>query len=237
MESGKDMTALIELKNISCRYEEVTALQNISFVIEEGESIGLAGDNGSGKTTLLRLLCGLAFAYEGTYLFAGREVNEQTMKDPQKAKALHSRIGYVFQNPENQLFCASVREEIAFGPHQMGLSEEEVDRRTEDVMKMLGIQALADRAPYHLSGGEQKKTALACVLSMNPAVLIIDEPLNGLDRRTREWMRDFMLAWKKAGRTLLIATHDETLLEDVPDRILTIGENHTIVSDERKVNA
>lgn len=228
------MTALIELKNVCCRYEEVTALQKISFAAAEGESIGLAGDNGSGKTTLLRLLCGLVFADEGSYLFAGKPVNEKTMKDPWKARALHSRIGYVFQNPENQLFCASVREEIAFGPHQMGLRDEEVERRTEDVMKMLEIQALADRAPYHLSGGEQKKTALACVLSMNPEVLIIDEPLNGLDRRTRDWMKDFLLAWKQAGRTLLIATHDENLLRDVPDRIITIGENHTIVSDVRK---
>ena len=130
----------------------------------------------------------------------------------------------------------SVREEISFGPRQLGLSAMEVNQRTDDVMAMLDLQDLAERAPYHLSGGEQKKTALASILAMNPIVLILDEPLNGLDRRTRQWMLSFLKQWKQAGRTLLLSSHDETLLRSIPDRILELNEKHTIIFDGLKEN-
>lgn len=225
---------LIHLEHVFYSYGDVPALCNVSFSIQKGECIGIAGDNGCGKTTLLKLLNGLVFPDRGSWYFQGKEITAGTMKNPQTAKALHASIGYVFQNPEVQLFCASVEEEIAFGPRQLGLCEAEVQQRTADVMAMLGLKSLAARAPYHLSGGEQKKTALACILSMNPQILILDEPLNGLDRRSRQWMLAFLKQWKAAGKTLLISSHDETLLKAIPERILELSEEHTICFDGEK---
>ena len=219
----------IELKNVYFEYEDSEALCDISLCVEKGECIGLEGDNGSGKSTLLKLLNGLIFPSSGTYLFDGTVINAKSMKDESFSKAFHSRLGYIFQNPDTQLFCSSVREEIEFGPRQMGLSEEEIKRRADDVIEMMGLEKIRDRAPYHLSGGEKKKTAIACVLSMNPEVLMIDEPMNGLDRKSREWMMGFLKAWKAAGKTLLVTTHDEKLLNEITGRIITIGEDHRIL--------
>lgn len=224
--------ALIRLENISFEYEDSVALKDISLEIDKGECVGLEGDNGSGKTTLIKLLNGLIFANKGKFLFEDKEINQKSMKKEMFAKEFHQKVGYVFQNSENQLFCGSVIEEIAFGPRQMGLSEEEITARCNDVMELLGIQHLSNRAPYHLSGGEKKKTALACVLSMNPEVLILDEPMNGLDRKSREILLQVLLSLKSAGKTLIIATHDEQLLEKISDRIITIGEDHRLEQGE-----
>ncbi len=227
---------LIQLEHVCFSYEDVPALCDVSFSIQKGECIGIAGDNGCGKTTLLKLLNGLLFPQKGKWTFCSQEITAESMKNSMTAKTLHASIGYVFQNPEVQLFCGSVQEEIAFGPRQLGLSETEVLQRTKDVMEMLGLESLAERAPYHLSGGEQKKTALGCVLSMNPEILILDEPLNGLDRRSRQWMLEFLNQWKAAGKTLLISSHDEALLQKVPERILELSEEHTIIYDGPKEN-
>ena len=220
--------ALIELNNINFQYDDIPSLVDISLSIEKGESVGLEGDNGSGKSTLIKLLNGLIFASSGTYFFEGKEISKKTMKDELFEKQFHSKIGYVFQNSETQLFCGSVKEEIAFGPRQMGLAEDEIEIRCSDVMKLLGLTAIAERAPYHLSGGEKRKTALACVISMNPDVLIIDEPMNGLDKKSRVVLLDFLKAWKSAGKTLIIATHEQSLLNELVDRVVTITEEHRI---------
>lgn len=223
--------ALIELENISFIYDDNLALKDISFSIEKGECIGLEGDNGSGKTTLIKIINGILFASSGKYIFNGKEISQKTMKNESLAKELHQKIGFVFQNPDTQLFCNSVRDEIEFGPRQLGLSEEEIKTRCDDVMAMLGITNIQDRAPYHLSGGEKKKTALACILSMNPEILVLDEPMNGLDRKSREKLLGFLVAWKSAGKTLIIATHDDKLLNLLADRIITISEDHTLVQE------
>ncbi len=222
---------LIELENISFIYDDNLALKDISFSIEKGECIGLEGDNGSGKTTLIKIINGILFASSGKYIFNGKEISQKTMKNESLAKELHQKIGFVFQNPDTQLFCNSVRDEIEFGPRQLGLSEEEIKTRCDDVMAMLGITNIQDRAPYHLSGGEKKKTALACILSMNPEILVLDEPMNGLDRKSREKLLGFLVAWKSAGKTLIIATHDDKLLNLLTDRIITISEDHTLVQE------
>lgn len=219
---------LIKLEKVYFEYEDSAALKDISLTVNVGECIGLQGDNGSGKTTLIKLLNALIFASSGCFLFDGKQICRKSMKNELFAKAFHQRVGYVFQNPENQLFCSSVAEEVAFGPRQMGLSKEEITARCNDVMKLLGIEGLSQRAPYHLSGGEKKKVALACVLSMNPEVLILDEPMNGLDRKSREVLLKVLQSLKSAGKTLIIATHEEKLLSELADRIITIGEDHSL---------
>ncbi len=123
-----------------------------------------------------------------------------------------------------------MEEEISFGPRQMGLSEEEVKQRTDDVIGLLGIEDLRERAPYHLSGGEKRKVAIACILSMNPEALVLDEPLAGLDRKTQEWLVEFLLDLKKAGKTLIVSTHNDELAHTLADRLVVIGDDHSIES-------
>lgn len=221
--------ALIELNNLSFEYEDSIALKDINLLINNGECIGIEGDNGSGKTTLIKIINGLIFSSSGSYFFDGEKVSEKTMKNDDFSKKLHQRIGYVFQNPETQLFCGSVREEIEFGLRQMNLSEDEINTRCEDVMELMGVKEIENKAPYHLSGGEKKKTAFAAILAMNPEILVLDEPMNGLDRKSKEKLMNFLRAWKTAGKTLIIATHDENLLNAISDRIITIGDNHQII--------
>lgn len=225
-------TTMIKLENFCFEYEDSIALKDINLTINKGECVGLEGDNGSGKTTLIKVLNGLIFGTSGTYTFEDKEINPKSMKDELFAKSFHQKIGYVFQNPETQLFCSSVAQEVAFGPKQMGLSKQEVQTRCADVMQLLGITHLADRAPYHLSGGEKKKTALASVLAMNPEILVLDEPMNGLDRKSRQVLLQVLLGLKAAGKTLIIATHDENLMTQLADRIVTIGEDHTIIQGD-----
>lgn len=219
---------LIELDGVCYAYDGNIALRYVSFDVERGETIVLEGANGTGKSTLLRLLNGLIFPEEGVYRFAGHDITKSAMKNNQFSKWFHQRMGFVFQNSDVQLFCSHVEEEIAFGPLQMGLSDDEVRKRTDDVLKLLNIEHLRDRAPYHLSGGEKKKVAIACVLSMNPEVLTLDEPLAGLDRTSQAWLTDFLLQLKKSGKTMIIATHDESLAEKLADRYIHFNDKHQV---------
>ena len=219
---------IIELDKINYSYENFTALANISLKINPGEFIFLVGPNGSGKSTLFKLLNGLIFPQSGKYLFDGEEINERSLKNTLFVKKFHKRLGYVFQNPDVQLFNPTVYDEIAFGPRQMNLPDEEITARVKSLLEFLNIEHLTNRAPYHLSGGEQKKVAIAAVLALNPDVIIMDEPLNGLDNKSRNWVKSFLQEFSKAGKTLLIATHEQELLSLDHSREIIFTENHTI---------
>ncbi len=224
------MTPLFSLDNVCFAYEGHIALRYITLDVARGETVVLQGSNGCGKSTLLKLLNGLVYAEEGTYRFDGDVIDEKSLKDNVFSKRFHQRVGFIFQNSDVQLFCGNVEEEISFGPRQMGLSEEEVKRRTDDVIGLLGIEDLRERAPYHLSGGEKRKVAIACILSMNPEALVLDEPLAGLDRKTQEWLVGFLLDLKKAGKTLIVSTHNDELAHTLADRLVVIGDDHSIES-------
>ena len=224
------MTPLFSLDNVCFAYEGHIALRYITLDVARGETVVLQGSNGCGKSTLLKLLNGLVYAEEGTYMFDGDVIDEKSLKDNTFSKKFHQRVGFIFQNSDVQLFCGNVEEEISFGPRQMGLSEEEVKRRTDDVIGLLGIEDLRERAPYHLSGGEKRKVAIACILSMNPEALVLDEPLAGLDRKTQEWLVGFLLDLKKAGKTLIVSTHNDELAHTLADRLVVIGDDHNIES-------
>jgi cobalt/nickel transport system ATP-binding protein len=203
------MTPIINLSHISYNYEEVSALNDISLEIYAGELIFFTGPNGCGKSTLFKLLNGLIFPTKGEYYFDNKKIDKNTLQDNIFAKNFHKRIGYIFQNPDVQLFNATVYDEIAFGPRQMNLDEEIIHQRVNELLIYLNIQHLQDRPPYHLSGGEQKKVALAAILALNPDILMIDEPLNGLDNKTRQWFKDFLIDFIKANKTILISTHEQ----------------------------
>jgi cobalt/nickel transport system ATP-binding protein len=216
---------LIELDNITFSYtpEDPPVLKDFSLAVEAGECLAVTGDNGAGKTTLFRVLNGLSLPQKGVYRFDGTEITASWLKKQANAKRFHQRIGYLFQNPEVMLFNASVREEIAFGPRQLGLAEAETAARVRDCLALFGLEPLADKAPYHLSGGQKKQVALAAVLALNPEVLILDEPLAGLDRRTRERLLALLTELKDAGKTLIAATHDEALCEALRARVLALA--------------
>jgi cobalt/nickel transport system ATP-binding protein len=222
---------MIELKNVSYSYEGHQALRDISLKIEKGESVSLLGANGSGKSTLLKLLAGLMVPDTGRYTFDGDEISEKRLKDATIAKSFRRKLGFVFQNSDTQLFCADVYDEIAFGPRQMGLDEAAVEKRVGDCLSLLKLQDFRNRQPYHLSGGEKKKVAIACVLSLNPDVLLLDEPMNGLDPRTERWLVSFLRDLNNAGKTLVISTHNLELVQELSHRAVLFGEDHTIAAD------
>ena len=216
--------SLIELKNITFRYEkgEEEVLSGFSLRISEGRCVLLRGDNGSGKTTLIRILSGLSFPQEGSYFFKDTRIDELYLRDNRRSKLFHKEVGLLFQNPDTMLFNTTVFDEVAFGPRQMGLSDEEVEERVMDCLKLLGIEDLKDRVPYHLSGGQKKWVALAAVLSLNPEVLILDEPFAGLDRKRGEQLVSLLKELKQAGKTIIMASHEEDLLEGLIDDFMDI---------------
>ncbi|MDP4181636.1 MAG: ABC transporter ATP-binding protein [Bacillota bacterium] len=226
---------MIEIKEVTYSYSGVNALNNINLNISRGEAIALMGPNGSGKSTLLKLLNGIISPDTGVYKFDNEEITHKKLQDSKFSKLFHQRIGFVFQNSDTQLFCADVFDEIAFGPRQMGMNEGEVEKRVNDCLSLLNIQSFKHRPPYHLSGGEKRKVALACVLSLNPEVLILDEPMNGLDPRTQRWLAEFLVSLNKAGKTLITSTHNLELAQEISGRAILFSEEHSIVADRPTV--
>ena len=171
------------------------------------------------------------FPDSGAYTAFGAAVTEASLDDEQFSRAFRSRVGFVFQNSDAQVFSPTVREEIAFGPLNMGMSRGEVVARVADTLAMLDIEDLADRAPFQLSGGQKKRVAIASVLVMNPDVLIFDEPTAALDPRTQQWLTELIVELNRAGKTIIIATHDLPSLEQLADRCVVFDEQHHIVAE------
>lgn len=222
---------MIELSKVTYSYSGIPALNDISLNIAKGEAIALMGPNGSGKSTVLKLINGIISPNRGSYRFNSEEITHKKLQDAEFAKSFHQKIGFVFQNSDTQLFCADVYDEIAFGPRQMGLSESETDKRVNDCLDLLNIQDFKHRPPYQLSGGEKRKVAVACVLSLNPEVLVLDEPMNGLDPRTQRWLVEFLVKLNKAGKTLITSTHNLELVQEISSRAILFDENHKIAAD------
>ncbi len=212
---------MIKLDDICFAYDSTPVLKHFSTEIADGEFVVIKGDNGCGKSTLLNIINALEFAEIGTYTFDGVVIDKKAMKNEQFAKAFHQKIGYVFQNTDAQLFCSSVYDEIAFAPRQMQLDEAEVAKRVEDMLKLTGTEHLKERAPFHLSMGEKKKVAVASVLAMNPQVLILDEPMNFLDKKSREWLVEFLNQMHSVGKTIIIVSHTDDF-DKMADRIIEL---------------
>lgn len=212
---------MIKLDDICFAYDNTPVLKHFSTEIADGEFIVIKGDNGCGKSTLLNIINALEFAEIGTYTFDRTVIDKKAMKNEQFAKAFHQKIGYVFQNTDAQLFCSSVYDEIAFAPRQMQLDEAEIAKRVEDMLKLTGTEHLKERAPFHLSMGEKKKVAVASVLAMNPQVLILDEPMNFLDKKSRQWLVEFLNQMHSVGKTIIIVSHTDDF-DKMADRIIEL---------------
>ena len=227
-----DPGVLFRLAGIGYEYAPaVEVLTDIDLRIACGERLAILGANGSGKSTLLRLLAGLAQPSRGTVEAFGERIDDGALKDEATAQRFRRRVGMVFQSADAQLFNPSVRDEIAFGPLHLDLPHDEILARVDDTLRLLGLEALAERAPYNLSGGEKKKVALASVLSINPEVLMLDEPTNGLDPRTQEWLLELLEQMHAAGKTIVVATHQLDVLERLVDRAVVLGEDHRLAAD------
>ena len=207
------------------------ALAGVSLDVRRGEKVALLGANGCGKSTLLKVLDGLVFPTAGTFHAFGEPVTEDALEDEQFSQGFRSRVGFVFQNSDAQVFSPTVREEVAFGCLQLGLTRAETLARVDDVLAMLGIADLADRAPFQLSGGQKKRVAIASVLVMNPEVLLFDEPTAALDPRTQQWLAELIVELNEAGKTIVLATHDLDVLDVIADRAVVFGEDHTVLRD------
>jgi cobalt/nickel transport system ATP-binding protein len=211
--------------------DRFTALDGVSLTVHPGDRLALLGANGCGKSTLLKILDGLLFPSLGTYRAFGEDVTEDHLDDEQFSRGFRGRVGFIFQNSDAQVFSPTVRDEIAFGPLNMGLHHEEVDQRVADTLALLAISEIADRAPHQLSGGQKKRVAIASVLAMNPDVLLFDEPTAALDPRTQQWLTELIVELNGAGKTIVLATHDLDSLEALADRCCVFSPDHQIVAE------
>lgn len=194
------MTAAVAIDDVHYSYPDgTTALVGVSLTVQPGERIAVLGPNGAGKTTLMLQLNGLLRPTSGRVRIAGAEVDDDTVN------AIRGRVGLVFQDPDDQLFMPTVRADVAFGPSNQGLSDGVVASRVEQALAVVSMTEAADRPPHHLSLGQRRRVAVATVLSMNPDVLVLDEPSSNLDPTSRREIAELVL---ELNRTTVMVTHD-----------------------------
>ncbi len=219
------MSAIIEVKNLSHTYSvgtpfEHQAVKNMNFSVEKGEFLGIIGHTGSGKSTLMQHLNGLLKPTSGEILLGGVDIH----KDKQTTRASRFRVGLVFQYPEHQIFEDTVFKDIAFGPKNMGLSEEEVRNRVERAAKFVGLEDL-ECSPFSLSGGQMRRVAIAGVIAMEPEVIIFDEPTAGLDPAGCKSLLGNIREYQKAtGATVLMVSHSMDDVALLADRLLVLND-------------
>ncbi len=222
---------IFSLKNVNFSYlGRFPALADITMDIRAGERIAIIGANGSGKSTLLQMLDGLIFADSGEFNFSGTKLNEKKFYDVKFAKEFRKRVGFVFQNPEVQLFCPCVKEDILFGPLQLGLEKNEVNKRLEKLVALLDLGSLLSRAPHQLSIGEKRKVTIASTLIINPEILILDEPTVGLDPLTTRKIIDLLISEGLAGKTVIVSTHDLHIVEEFADLVYILNQEKRVAS-------
>jgi cobalt/nickel transport system ATP-binding protein len=229
------MSTAIEVRNLRFRYAEGTeALRGISFSVAAGECVGLIGPNGAGKSTLLLHLNGLLpepWTDENAVLVSGRPLTRETLPEVRRS------VGLLFQDPNDQLFCPTVFEDVAFGPQQFGLPEAEIRERVQWALAQAGLPGFEARAPHHLSVGEKRRVCLAGLLACDPSILVLDEPTGSLDPRGRRELKELL---RQIPITKLIATHDLELVVELCSRVIVLdggvvvaeGPTVELLSDE-----
>lgn len=223
------LTPIFELRNATYNYNNVPALREVNLQIQRGQRIAVLGANGSGKSTLLRLLDALYFVNAGDLLFDGAPVTEESLQSDEFAFDFRRRVGFVFQNPDVQLFNPTVFDEIAFGPLQLRWPREQIREKVAQMMEQMEIAHLKDRSPHRLSGGEKQRVALASVLVLDPEVLLLDEPTAALDPKSQSQMVDF-LSDRSSAKTIVTATHDLDIIEEIADICHVFRQGQLIAS-------
>lgn len=220
---------IFKLNNAHFSYlNKFPALCGIDLEISRGQKVAVLGANGSGKSTLLQLLDGLIFPEKGLVWAFGRKLVESDFDHPDFCRNFRSRVGLVFQNPDIQLFCPTVKEDIFFGPLQLGFNKRDLKGRVDKVVEGLGIQDLLERAPHQLSVGEKRKVAIASVLVIEPEVILLDEPTSGLDPQTCRHIMDIIIEANENGKTIITATHDLHIVEEIADTVYILNHRKQI---------
>ena len=207
---------IVHVKNLQHVYpDETVALRDVSFLIHHGESVGIIGANGAGKSTLLLHLIGYLSATSGEIVIGDDRLSKETLPE------IRRTVGMVFQDPEDQLFMPTVFDDVAFGPLNLGLAADEIEIRVAEALERVGALDLCDKPPYHLSGGEKKRVAIATVLSMLPEILVLDEPTNGLDPQARRQLIALLQAFH---HTRIVTSHDLDMILELCDRTIVLHE-------------
>lgn len=210
----------IAFEQVSFSYDdERDALQNIDLVVEDGEFLGVIGHTGSGKSTLVQLMNALLVPTTGCVLVDGLDTRERKLR-----REVRTKVGLAFQYPETQLFANTVAEDVAFGPRNLGLSDDEVNRRVREALDHVGLDydAIAQRSPFDLSGGQQRRVALAGILAMEPSVLVLDEPAAGMDPATVDEIRNYLRDLNDQGLTIVLVSHSMDDVAELCSRIVVL---------------
>lgn len=225
---------LIELANVSHVYQDennVKALKNINLQIDKGEFIGIVGHTGSGKSTLVQLFNGLIIPSSGVVKVNGKNITNEKSN----LKKTRRHVGLVFQYPEHQLFEETVYQDIAFGPKNLGLNETEIENRVKEVMKLveLDFEKFKDRSPFNLSGGQQRKVAIAGVLALQPDVLVLDEPSAGLDPQGRKQLINLLnYLYQELQMTIILISHRMEEIAELSSRVIVMHQGEIVIDDK-----
>lgn len=224
------MTPIFELRDVHYSYlGKFPALCGVNLTVNAGEKVCLIGANGTGKSTVLSMLDGLIFPDSGTFRAFGAELSEAALEDESFSLNFRKRVGFVFQNPDVQLFCPTVKDDIIFGPLALGEEKEKVRERLAKVAQMFDIAHLLERSPHQLSVGEKRKAAIATMLAIEPEVMILDEPTAGLDPQTTRHIIDMILEAGAKGKTVITSTHDLHIVDEISDTVHVFDGSKRIV--------
>lgn len=219
--NGEKIDTALQVNGLAFTYaQKQIALRGVDLVVQKGDRVGLIGPNGAGKTTFFMLITGVLKPETGTIQLFGEELTQGKFRP---------EIGMVFQNSDDQLFSPTVRDDVAFGPQNLGMTPDAVEARVQDVLTLTGVADLADRAPHHLSGGQKRMVSIAGVLAMKPKMIIYDEPSANLDMRSRRRLIRFLEA---SDETMVVASHDLELILEVCDRVVLLDEGQIIVEGD-----
>jgi cobalt/nickel transport system ATP-binding protein len=219
------MMNIIETNDITYSYPDGTkALDKVNFKAEEGKIVALLGPNGAGKSTLFLHFNGILRPTSGSIVVNGEEIKY----DKKDLMRVRQNVGIVFQNPDDQLFAPTVVEDVAFGPMNLGLSKDEVEKRVDEALKRVGMEEFKKKAPHHLSGGQKKRVAIAGILAMKPRIMVLDEPTSGLDPKGASQILRILYELNKEGMTIIISTHDVDLVPLYAYQVYIISDGQII---------
>lgn len=227
----------LETKDLSFTYPDGTqALRNVNIKIKKGDKIAIMGPNGAGKSTLFSHFNGLSEPTSGHVEIDG----EKILFERDELLKVRQKVGIVFQDPNDQLFAPTVKEDVAFGPMNLGLEYEEVEKRIEEALEMVGMSGFEEKTPHHLSGGQQKRVAIAGIIAMRPEIMILDEPTAGLDPEGVDKVLNILNNLNSEGMSIVISSHDIEMVKEFADKIFVLydgeiiaqGDKHQIFSDK-----
>ena len=227
----------LSIKNLSYTYPDGThALKNVNMEILKGQKVAIMGPNGAGKSTLFSHFNGLTEPTSGYLELDGKKMEY----DKKSLLEVRQKVGIVFQDPNDQLFAPTVKEDVAFGPMNLGLSYEEVEKRVDEALELVGMKKFKDKTPHHLSGGQQKRVAIAGIIAMRPEIMILDEPTAGLDPQGVDQVLTILNNLNKDGMSIVISSHDIEMVNGFAEKIfvlyegeiLAVGDRHEIFSNK-----